>query len=180
MPPSKCFLMYWPVQHIHYNDALYESTVSLIYPCACHSACRIIKAWWNNGRTQGKMEDTSHADAKLDLQPQSITLIQLITEQTSAFLTPLLTCVPLLSTHTPLIDAWVSPLVLSVPSLSVLPRRKAAPSRHRCYFSINAAPASKTHSNLVPFPRCQSNYPVLAIYIPRCTVRHQLVTEPPH
>ena len=28
------------------------------------------------------------------------------------------------------------------------------------------------------FPRYPSNYPVLAIYIPRCTVRHRLVTEP--
>lgn len=83
-------------------------------------------------------------------------------------------------THTPLIDAWVSPLFLSVSSLSVLPWNKSGPSRHRCGFSINAAPASKTHSNLVPFPRYQSNYPVLAIYIPRYTVRHQLVTEPPH
>lgn len=26
-----------------YNDALYECTVSLIYPCACYSTCRIIK-----------------------------------------------------------------------------------------------------------------------------------------
>lgn len=183
-PLSQCFLVYWPVQHIHYNDALYEYTVSLIYPCACHSACRIIKLWWNNGRAQGEVEEASHAKAKLDLPPQNITLIQLITEQTRAFLTPLLTCVSLLAahthTHTSLIDAWVSPLVLSVSSLSVLPWRKFAPFRHRYCFSINVAPAFKTPSNLVPFPRYQSNYPVLAIYIPCHTVRHQLVTEPPH
>ncbi|KAI9516700.1 hypothetical protein NQZ68_013757 [Dissostichus eleginoides] len=54
--------------------------------------------------------------------------------------------------------------------------RKSDPSRHSCCFSINVAPTPKTHSNLVSFPRYKSNYSVLAIYIPRHTVCHKLVT----
>lgn len=46
------------------------------------------------------MEEASHAEAKLDLPPQNITLIQLITEETSAFLTHLLTYVYWLAAHT--------------------------------------------------------------------------------
>lgn len=78
------------------------------------------------------MEEASHARAKLDSPPQNITLNQLITEGTGAFLTPSLTCVSTLEAHTHthlLIDAWVSLVFQPVSSLSVLPRRKAAPSR---------------------------------------------------
>lgn len=64
-----------------------------MYPCACYSACRIIKPWWNNGRAQGEEEEASHAEAKLGLLPQNITLVQLVTEQTNAFCSPsLLVC----------------------------------------------------------------------------------------
>lgn len=80
-------------------------------------------------------KEDSHAEAKLDLQPQTITLIQLITGQTNTFLTTLCKAT---HTHTHLlIDAWVSPVFLSLSSLSVLPWRKCVP-----LFAIAAASQS--------------------------------------
>lgn len=130
---SKCFVIqYWPVKHQHYNDTLYECTVSLIHLCACYGACRVMKLWWNNGKAQGELEEASHAMAKLNSPPQNIILIQLITEKTSTFLTPLLTCVSPLAAHT---HTHTLNGCLGLPSLFVCVFFICSPMEEVCPFS---------------------------------------------
>lgn len=152
--------VYWPVKHLNYNDALYESTVSLIHLCACYSACRVIKLWRNNGKAQGELKKPPTPKPNETYRHRILHSFSSLQRKLALFwLTCLLVCPRQQPTHTPLIDAWVSPVFLSVSSLSVLPWRKSAPSCHCRCFSISVAPASKTHSNLVPSPQIPEQLP---------------------
>lgn len=108
---------------------------------------------------------------QLNLLLLKIILIQLITKQTTDFFTLLPACVSLLAAHT---HTHTFNKCRGLPSISVCvflicpptEEEEEALSHHHRFFSINVTPASKIYSNLVPSPQYQSNYPVLAIYIP--------------
>jgi len=174
-------LIHQPLHELHYKYALYEHTVSLMNPCACHNACRIIKLWWNNSRVQGEVEEASYASQA------SLTATAYYTHSAHyrgnwCFFDPFAYMwVPARSPHT---QTRTSNRCLGLPSLFVCVLLICAPTEEDFPFSPSLLLLNHCGSSLQDsfqfggVPWYPSNYPVLAIYIPRHAVCHLLVTEP--